>query len=349
MEWLDQIIVYAEDDKEKALKAQRDLFCRIGGPEFRLALEAHSKKESNDRREIAYLETELMHMQSEVSGQGSDVHRSHQPLSASSQASDTTAKQGPKAIATKALEGMITPASEDMAAQTPRGLTSQPLEAMDMQSTWAKNTQAWVNSLPDFSSYPPEPTEPLADYRPSMVGSEAPAGSIKTNMVPEQHQYTVPQLRLPPTGRNRSYTLDPVAAGLVPSAIFAAPNKDLVGLGPTRALGPVMDFSRYKSPFFCQNCGDQFKVEWVGRYEDHRAKCQGKKKDAAVETGDLKAIGLARGNTVTHGPGTGNAFHVRSMPNLHGTLTNVGLHNGANRLPPLKLPPFKFPASKEPS
>jgi hypothetical protein len=329
---LDQIIVYAEDDKEKALKAQRDLFCRIGGPEFRLALEAHNKKESNDRREIAYLETEFMHMKSE----------------ASSQASDTTAKQGPKAVATKVSEGMITPAPEDVAAQAPADLTSEPLEAMDMQLTWA-NTQAWVNSLPDFSSYPPEPTEPLADYRPSMVGSQTPAGPIKTTMVPEQHQYTVPQLRLPPTGRNRPYALDPVAEGLVPSAIFAVPNKNLVGMGPTRALGPVMNFSRYKSPFFCQDCGDQFKVEGVGHYEDHRAKCKGKKKDAAVETGDLKDIRLAHGNTVTHGPGAGNAFHVRSMPNLHGTLTNVGLHNGANRLPPLKLPPFKFPASKEPT
>lgn len=286
--------MYAENDKDNALEDQRNLFRRIGGPEFRHTLDEYEKKGEKDRDEIASMEDYLMNTRREAAGEGGYLQLSHQAVSLLPQARKS---------------GM---------------------------------TQAWANSLPDPSTFSPVPSNP-----PTTKSEASTRGHSPTKTAAPTRS---PQVIIPPqvltVGRNRSSTLNLATQQYLALHQSVLPTKGPSAMGPPRLPGlrnNEPEAPRHVSPFYCQDCGELFTVRTIADYESHRNMCKVKEKRAGVETGDLKAIGLARKTTVSDAVGGRRAFGLHSMPNLHAPLAKVGLQGTGKQIPPLKFPPFQFP------
>ncbi|KAF1964629.1 hypothetical protein BU23DRAFT_575536 [Bimuria novae-zelandiae CBS 107.79] len=171
--------------------------------------------------------------------------------------------------------------------------------------------------------------------------SHDPTSARSNAMVPTTEAYHLGVMQsqftgFPPFERSRSTTLDPSA-----QMCRIAP--------PSRVAGAHHDYMRFASPFFCQDCGQPFKVGAVGAYESHRTKCKGKAKREGVEIGDLKAVGRARRNTVNKGLQAGGQLVLNSMPNLHGKLPpKPDVRKQLSPIRPMALPPFQFPVRPVP-
>ena len=210
------------------------------------------------------------------------------------------------------------------------------------QAMGSRNSHAYPRNRPDSNRQ--QDTNQQLPFPQASIRSR----SSTVNNVPQSqtHGTLNPQLPAAPTdGRNRSSTLGPFVPQPPNPAHHIPTGPNGVALNPV-AAAPFREGQRYYSPFFCQDCGKQFQVDGVNDYESHRRKCKAKPKRTGVETGDLKAVKLARRNTTAAGS---DPFRgLQSMPNLHAPLARVGIQNTGNRMAPMDLSAFRFPIPVSP-
>lgn len=304
---MEQVVSEAEKDKTKALEDQRELFRRIGGYDFRRALDVYELQEAKNAREIALLEAHHMFARSQDAGKGNTHHRS-KSVHYISNIPNTVGSRHPCGF--------------------PQAMRNVP-------------GAGYHNDAPQQFMNPDIPTRGRSS-------------TVQGGPQPNPHVSFDPQMPGPTSTRNRSSTLDPSSVHSFPPGYYVPTGVTRSHVGPP-SYGPLPPVAakfreegrRFYSPFFCQDCGEKFSVEGVGHYEDHRFRCKGKSQRVGVETGDLKAVKLGRSKTVA----TGSApfYGLKSVPNLHAPLAQVGIQIAGSHVSPPGFTSFRFPAQSPPT